>query len=100
MCSAPVSLAYFVIVRLTLVECCREPLVPVMPNVYVPVRVLRAVETVRVEFAGYGGPTGFGLKVQVLCKGQPETLRLTFPLNPLIAETVAVYCALEPRLMV
>jgi hypothetical protein len=64
------------------------------------VGVWRVVETVRVEFAGYGGPTGFGLNVQVLCGGQPEMLRLTIPLNPFMAETVVVYRALAPRLIV
>lgn len=77
--------------RLTLVECCSGPLVPVMVNVNVPVGVFFAVETVNVEFVGDGGKlTEVGLNVQVASDGQPETLRLTVPANPFNAVTVGV----------
>jgi len=78
-----------VTVKLAVVECIRAPLAPVMVNVSVPVPVLPAVETVRVD-AGYGGPSEAGLSVQVLCEGQPETLSPTLLLKPFRAVTVTV----------
>jgi hypothetical protein len=78
-------------VRLTLVECCSVPLVPVIVNVYVAAGVLLPVETVNVEFAGDGGKvTEAGFNVQVACDGHPVTVRFTVPVNPLNAVTVVV----------
>ena len=74
-----------------MVECFRLPLVPVIVSVYVPVGVLRFVETLRVEFAGEGGSVSdVGLKVQVLRGGQPVRLKLTVPAKPFSAVAVAV----------
>lgn len=87
----PASWVHLVTVRLTVVEWCRVPLVPVIVKVYVPVPVLRFVETVSVEFFGEGGSVSdAGLNVQVLRGGQPVTLRLTVPANPFKAVTVVV----------
>ena len=78
-------------VRLTVVECLKLPLVPVIVSVYIPVGVLRLVETCRVEFAGEGGNvTDVGLKVQVARRGQPLILKLTVPAKPFKDVTVAV----------
>lgn len=74
-----------------MVECCSEPLVPVMVKLYVPVRVLLFVETVRVELFGEGGRVSdVGLNVQVLRDGQPVTPKPTAPANPFKAVMVAV----------
>lgn len=89
--SAPFSCHLAVTVRLTLVECLCVRLVPVMVNVNVPVGVEEVVETVRVEVAGDGGKLNeAGLSVQWLCEGQPMRLRLTLPVSPFSAVTVAV----------
>ena len=78
-------------VRLTVVECLKLPLVPVIVSGYVPVGVLRLVETCRVEFAGEGGNvTIVGLKVQVARRGQPLILKLTVPAKPFKDVIVAV----------
>ena len=74
-----------------MVECFRLPLVPVIVSVYVPVGVLRFVETRRVEFAGEGGSVSdVGLKAQVLRRGQPVILKFTVPAKPFSAVAVAV----------
>ena len=74
-----------------MVECFRLLLVPVIVSVYVPLGVLRLVETRRVEFAGEGGSVSdVGLKVQVLRRGQPVILKLTVPAKPFKDVTVAV----------
>jgi len=73
------------------VECFRLPLVPVIVKVYVPLVVLRFVDTVSVEFFGDGGSVSeVGLKVQLLRGGQPVMLRLTVPAKLLKAVTVVV----------
>jgi len=73
------------------VECFRLPLVPVIVSVYVPVGVLRFVETFRVEFAGDGGRVSdVGVKLQVLRDGQPVILSLTVPAKLLRDVTVVV----------
>jgi hypothetical protein len=78
-------------VRLTVVECFRLPLVPVIVRVYVPVGVLRFVETVRVEFFGDGGSVSDdGLKLHVLRRGQPVILKLTVPAKLFNEVTVVV----------
>jgi hypothetical protein len=77
-----------VTVKLTLVECCSVPLVPVIARLYVPGEVLEPVDTVKVELPDV--LIDGGLKLHVLFGGQPVRLRLTVPLKPFCAVTVAV----------
>jgi hypothetical protein len=73
----------------TVVECVRLPLVPVIVSVLVPVGVLERVERVSVEVPE--PVTDVGLNVALVREGRLLTLKLTLPLNPLIAVTVTVY---------
>jgi hypothetical protein len=65
-----------------------------MVRVDVPVGVLLAVETVRVEFPE--PVTDVGLNWPVAPDGKPLTLRLTVPVNPFKAVTVVVYVVWLP----
>ena len=83
-------------VRVAVAVFTSEPLVPFTVSVYVPVGVLVAVRTVRVELPE--PVTEVGLNEPVEFAGRPLTLKVTTPLNPPAAVTVAVYVVLEPRL--
>src|SRR5574340_736856 len=82
----------------TLVVCVRAPSVPVMVRVYVPVGVVGAVVTVRVELEALGDVTvtGLGLNVPLAPVGKPLTLKVTVPLYPFKGVAVAVYEVLLP----
>ena len=75
-------------VSVTLLEWVVLPLVPVMPMVKVPEGVVLPVVTVRVEEPEPA--TEAGLKLAVAPAGSPLALKLTVPLKPLTAPTVAV----------
>ena len=64
--------------------CVKDPLVPVIVNVYDPGGVVEAVvtESVEVEVAG------LTVKVPVAEVGSPLTLKVTGPLNPLLGVIV------------
>jgi len=62
--------------------------VPLIVSVRVPVGVLDRVEIFRVEVPE--PVTDAGLKDALVREGKPLTLKLTVPLNPLIAEIVTV----------
>jgi len=62
--------------------------VPVIVNVYVPIGVLAAVETVSVVLPALS--TDVGLKLPLAPVGRPATLKLTLPLKPLLGVTVDV----------
>ena len=73
----------------------KDPLVPLIVNVLVPVGVLPLVEIVRVEV--HDGPVAdFGLKLAFERDGNPVTLRLTLPENPLSGVTVTTKLTVEP----
>jgi hypothetical protein len=82
-------------VSVTVVECDKVPLVPVIVSVTVPVGVEPAVVTVSVE-----DPepllTGVGLNVPVAPLGSPLMVKLTAPVKPLSGLTFAVYVVLAP----
>lgn len=80
----------FVTTRVTVVECVKLPLVPVMVKVYVPGAVEAVVCAVSVELPAGGTFREVGFSVQVVLAGQPETVSPTVPLKPLIAVTAAV----------
>jgi hypothetical protein len=82
-------------VRLTVVVCDRLPLVPLIVSVNVPRGVLDFVETVIVELPEPVMEPG--LNDAVARDGNPLTLRLTLPLNPLLGVTVTVYVVEFPR---
>src|SRR6516225_4913241 len=82
----------------TVVECVRLPLVPVMVIVYVPVGVVELVETDRVELPEPA--TEVGLKFAVAPLGNPLTLKFTDPVKPFTALTVDVYEAPAPAVTV
>jgi hypothetical protein len=63
-----------------------------------PVGVLVVVETVNVEEAP--GAMEVGLNEQVVAVGQPETVRATLPVKPLIAEIDMVELPDPPRVIV
>jgi hypothetical protein len=74
-------------VSLTLAACCMAPLVAVMVRVNVPVGVLRLVFMVRTD-----EPEELmveGLKLALVRRGRPETLRPTVPVKPDPAVTVS-----------
>ena len=73
---------------LTVAECVSAPLVPVMVNVLVPVRVLVVVLMVSVLVPEPA--IEVGLKLAVELRGRFVTLRLTVPVKPLSAPTVTV----------
>ncbi len=68
--------------------CCNEPLVAVMVTGYVPVGVLEVEVTVTVVLPE--PVTEVGLKLAVAPVGRPVAAKLTAPLKPLRAVTVAV----------
>src|SRR6516225_7989607 len=82
----------------TVVECVRLPLVPVMVIVYVPVGVVELVATERVELPEPA--TEVGLKLAVVPLGSPLTLKFTVPVKPFTAPTVAVYDVPAPAVTV
>ena len=82
----------------TVVECTRLPLVPVMVSVYVPAGVLVLVVTDMLEEPE--PVTEAGLKLALAPLGRPLTLKLTTPLNPPDAVTVAVYDVPAPAVTV
>lgn len=79
-------------VSVTVVECERLPLVPLMVMVNVPTDVLLLVATLKVEFTEpfAGTEAGFGEKLHVLLGGQPLDERVTLPLKPLTDVSVTV----------
>jgi hypothetical protein len=74
--------------RLTVAECVRDPLVPVIVSAYVPAVVLVAVVTFNVELPE--PLTEGGLNEPLAPLGNPLTLKLTVPLKPSTGLTVAV----------
>jgi hypothetical protein len=74
--------------------CVKPPLVAVMVRVDVPVGALWLALTVNVD-----EPDPViepGLKLALVRRGNPLTLRLTAPVNPLPAVTLTLYKPLEP----
>jgi len=80
--------AAFVTIRLVLAVWIRLPLVPVMVSVELPIGVLAAVVTVRVEVPD--PVTVAGEKLALAPLGSPLALSVTVPLNPFCAPTVVV----------
>lgn len=74
-------------ISVTVVEWTRLPLVPVMVRVNIPLGVDLLVLTVRVDVPE--PVTEVGLNVPVARRGSPLTLKLTVPVNPFKAFTVA-----------
>src|SRR5947209_7367566 len=74
--------------RVTVVECTRPPLVPVMVKVYVPAGVLVLVVTDMVEEPE--PVTEAGLKLALAPLGNPLAVKFTAPLKPPDPVTVAV----------
>jgi hypothetical protein len=81
------QLSFTTTTSVTLVGWLREPLVPVMLIVKVPVGVVVAVLTVRVDVVPVAG---LGLKLAVTPGGRVPTLRVTAPLKPLVRVIVMV----------
>jgi hypothetical protein len=82
----------------TVAVCVSEPLVPVIVSVGFPIGVLLVVVIVSVEL-----PEPLieaGTNVAVAPVGSPLALRLTDPVNPLMAPTLTVYVVLPPALTV
>ena len=75
-------------VKLTVLECVRLPLAPVMVSVKVPVDAVLEVETLNVDEPE--PLTEVGLNVAVAPVGTPLTLKLTVPRKQLTAPTLAV----------
>lgn len=75
-----------------MVECVKDPLVPLMVKVLVVGVVLLEVITVIVEVPEVPDETetGFGLNDALVRDGNPLTLNETWPLNPLNEVTVIV----------
>ena len=86
-----------VIVRETVTLCVRLPLVPVITTEYVPASVVVSVETVSVVEPPVAMEAA--VKWPVAPEGNPLTLSVSVPVNPLIAAVDTVYRALEPRAM-
>ena len=80
--------------RVTVVECTRLPLVPVMVKGKLPDGVVVLVVTEMVEEPE--PVTEAGLKVAFAPAGRPLMVKATFPLNPPDPVTVAVYEAPAP----
>ena len=76
-------------VSVTVVECVRPPLVPVIVSVNAPVGVALDVETVSADDPD-PPLIDVGLNEPLAPLGSPLTLRFTAPVNPLIGLTVAV----------
>jgi hypothetical protein len=70
----------------TVVECVRAPLMPVMVSVYDPTGVLAELVTERVD----DEVDGFGEKLPVIPVGNPLTLNVTWPLKPTTGFTVTL----------
>src|SRR5579872_7062211 len=83
-------------VRLTVVVCCNEPLVPVMVTVAVPVAAVLLAVNVNVLVL----VVGFGLNDAVTPLGNPEADKLTLPLKPFRSVRVTVLVPLLPCMMV
>ena len=81
-----------VIVNDALALCCKEPLVPVTVMGNVPGDAPAVVAMVNVFELEPGSEVK--VKLPVTPEGNPETPKVTVPLNPLMAVTVTVYCAL------
>jgi len=79
-------ICYLVTTRVTAVECCKLPLIPVMVNVNVP--VLLPASMVIVELPDVF--TDVGLKLAVAPPVNPLTLNVTVPPNPPDGVTVTV----------
>jgi hypothetical protein len=77
-----------VTVRLTVAACASVPLVPVIVTVDVPVGVLPAVATIKVDVLP--GLIEAGLKVAVAPLGKPLALKVRVPLKPLRAVVFTV----------
>lgn len=75
--------------RLTVVECARLPLVPAMVRVNVPVVTVLRVETFSVEEPA-PPLIEVGLKLPLAAFGNPLTLRLTVPAKPFSGATDTV----------
>ena len=75
--------------KVTVAVCVRLPLVPVIVIVYVPVGVLVPVVTV-IVLLPEPPLTGFGLNVGFAPDSPLVALKVTFPVKPLSAVTVAV----------
>jgi len=73
-------------VRVSVVEACRLPEVPVMVTVEVPVVAVPLAVSVNVLV----DVVGFGLKTAVTPLGNPDAARVTLPLNPPTSVTVMV----------
>jgi len=80
--------------KVAVTVCVKEPLVPVMVIVGLPIGVLDVVVIVRVEVVP--GVMGVGLNEGVAPVGRPEALRLTEPLKPFKALTLTVYVVPPP----
>ena len=85
------------IVRPTCCEWLTPPLVPVMVNVNAPVGALRFALMVSVDEPDVSDA---GLKLALVRRGSPATVRLTAPEKPEPGVTVMVYPVEEPRAMV
>src|SRR5271168_5378024 len=83
--------------RLGLAEWVREPLVPVMERVEVPVGVPPVVVMVRVELPEV--PMEAAEKVGEAPAGNPEAVKFTVPEKPLTGATLTVYVAVPPAMM-
>ena len=73
----------------------KEPLVPVIVSVLVPVGVLLLVVILRIEVQG-GPLADTGLKLALEWDGNPVTLKLTLLEKPLMGVIVTVKLTLEP----
>ena len=80
--------------RATEVLCVRAPLAPVIVTVYAPDGVVLLVLTIRVE--ELEPVTEVGLKLALAPVGSPPALKLTVPVKPFNAVTVAVNVVFEP----
>lgn len=71
-----------------MVECVREPLVPVIVKGKVPLACFRPTRKMKYEVPD--PVTEFGRKAPATFEGRPATLNVTRPEKPLIAETVTL----------
>jgi hypothetical protein len=85
-------------VKATVAVWVTAPLVPVIVSVGLPAGVLPAVVIVKIELPG--ALREAGANVAVAPVGRPLALRLTDPVNPLMAPTLTVYVVLPPALTV
>ena len=75
-------------INVTVAECDRVPLVPVIVRVYVPAAVAEVVETTSAQVFGFTADAG--MKLAVAPAGSPLTLGLTASVKPFRALTVVV----------